>query len=101
MSVQAIAWVLQHSDARGLDRLVLISLANHAIPTAGDGDVHESWPGLDTIAAEAGLEDRAAARRALDRLMAAGEIEPIPSVGPIRLVYRIFTNRRPRSKGRS
>lgn len=39
MSVQAIAWVLDHSEARGAHRCVLISIANHVTPE-GSGWVH-------------------------------------------------------------
>ena len=39
MSVQAIAWVLEHSEARGAHRCVLISIANHVGPD-GTGWVH-------------------------------------------------------------
>ena len=39
MSVQAIAWVLEQSEARGAHRCVLISIANHVTPE-GSGWVH-------------------------------------------------------------
>lgn len=39
MSVQAIAWVLDHSEAKGTARCVLISIANHVDPD-GIGWVH-------------------------------------------------------------
>lgn len=39
MSVQAIAWVLERSEARGAHRCVLVSIANHVTPE-GSGWVH-------------------------------------------------------------
>ncbi len=41
MSVQAIAWVLQHSVSKGTSRCVLLSIANHVDPD-GTGWVHIS-----------------------------------------------------------
>lgn len=48
MSIQAIAWVLDYSEANGIDRLVLIALANHANSETG-----ECHPGVRRIAQEA------------------------------------------------
>ncbi|MDX8151116.1 helix-turn-helix domain-containing protein [Patulibacter brassicae] len=64
MSVQAISYVLDHSEARGSDRLVLIALANHA------GAEHaECWPSVPLIASEARVSERTAqyALRALEK----------------------------------
>jgi hypothetical protein len=49
VSVQALTWVLDFSPAKGGDRLVLISLANHA-----HRDGSDAHPKVDTIAREAG-----------------------------------------------
>jgi|GEM_PF-2878800 len=68
MSIQAVSWVLEHAPARGLSRLVLISLANHANPWGAS-----CHPSLALIAAEAGVSIPTA-RRAIDRLEADGEI---------------------------
>jgi hypothetical protein len=48
VSIQAIAWVLDQSRAQGIDRLVLIALANHANAETGRCD-----PGQRRIAQEA------------------------------------------------
>jgi len=53
LSVQAISWVLDHSQSRGLSRLVLISIANHADKFGG-----EAYPATKTIAGEAGVSER-------------------------------------------
>lgn len=50
MSIQAVAWVLESSQSRGLARLVLISLANHH--NAGTGQCN---PGQRLISQEAGI----------------------------------------------
>lgn len=67
MSIQAVAWVLEHSTTKGLDRLVLISLANHANE---DG---ECWPSIERIAAEANTKP-VQARRVIGSLEAEGHI---------------------------
>lgn len=55
MSVAALSWVLEHSDARLADRLVLLSLADHA-KSDGTG----AWPSIDTIARHSRVSRRAA-----------------------------------------
>ena len=69
MSIQAISYVLQQSPTKLWDRLVLISLANHA------NDRLETWPAVQTIAHEAGMHERTV-QRALRRLERIGEIMP-------------------------
>lgn len=68
MSIQAIAWVLDHSDAFGVDRLVLIALANHANSETG-----ECRPGYRRIAHEARVSTSTVGR-AVRRLAALGEV---------------------------
>lgn len=48
MSVQALAWVLEHSQASGNARLVLIAIANHA-----DAHGRNAWPSVTQISREA------------------------------------------------
>ena len=67
MSIQAVSYVLQRSAARRHDRLVLVSLANHA------NDRAESWPSVQTICHEAGISRRSV-QRSLRRLQEADEI---------------------------
>lgn len=57
MSVQAIGWVFDHSTAEGRERLVLLSLANHA-----GRDDWECWPSVQTIAREVRLSVRTVQR---------------------------------------
>lgn len=68
MSVQAIAWVLENSRSRGLDRLVLIVLANHHNKGTGRCD-----PGMRLIAHEAGIAI-GTVTAATRRLAALGEL---------------------------
>ena len=55
MSIQAVAWVLDHSPAEWGARLALISIANHA-----DASGRDAWPSYATIAKEARMSRRAA-----------------------------------------
>lgn len=52
MSIQAVAWVLEHSQAKLTDRLVLIAIANHA-----DARGWNAWPSIPKIAEEAGVHE--------------------------------------------
>jgi hypothetical protein len=52
VSIQAVAWVLEHSEAKLADRLVLIAIANHA-----DARGWNAWPSIEKIAEEAGVHD--------------------------------------------
>jgi len=68
MSIQAIAWVLDHSEAEGIDRLVLICLANHFNGRTGDCD-----PGMRLVAREARVGTSTVAR-SVARLEELGEL---------------------------
>lgn len=69
MSVQALSWVFSLGpDVGGTDRLVLLSLANHA------DDLGECWPGVARIAGEAGVSERTV-RRSIQNLVEAGVLE--------------------------
>lgn len=68
MSIQAVAWVLEHSEATLADRLVLIAIANHC-----DGRGVNAWPAAERIALEARVH-RASVFRAIETLEASGEL---------------------------
>lgn len=57
MSVQAMSWVLEESETRGEERLVLLSIANHA--SMDDG---HAWPSIGQIAKEANVHPDTAKR---------------------------------------
>lgn len=67
MSVQAISWVLDESEAEGTDRLVLVAIANEA------DRYGYAFPGIDTIAEQAKCS-RSSALRAIPRLEESGEL---------------------------
>lgn len=91
MSVQALSWVLDHSPAKGSDRLVLVSIANHAGKSPVDG-AWEAWPGVALIQREAGLDRTRTVQDALSRLVAAGALERRINAAPD---LRIPGDRRP------
>lgn len=68
MSIQAVAWVLEHSEATLADRLVLIAIANHA-----DARGWNAWPSVPIIAREARV-GRSTVYRAIEALEASGEL---------------------------
>lgn len=68
MSIQAVGWVLDNSTTTGGERLVLISLANHA-----DENL-ECYPTVARITREAGIKDTRTTQKILARLESAGHI---------------------------
>lgn len=81
MSVQALGWVLDHSPTKGSDRLVLLSIANHAGTSPVDG-AWEAWPGTATLQREARLDRERTVKDALARLVEAGAIERVVNGAP-------------------
>lgn len=73
MSVEAMTWAFNDSEASGSDRLVLLVLANMA-SVHGDDDRHKCWPAVSKVAAWAKVSSDTV-RRSLHRLEAMGEIE--------------------------
>jgi hypothetical protein len=76
MSVQAISWVLEHSESRRASRHVLISIANHC-----DSAGQNSFPSVSTIARESKISDREV-RRSLKILIELGELAIERGTGP-------------------
>jgi hypothetical protein len=77
MSWQATGWVWEHSRAEGTARLVLLAIAWHANP---DGE--DAWPSQATLAAKCRVSVRTV-RRALDDLVAIGEVQVLAYSGPV------------------
>jgi hypothetical protein len=70
VSVQAMAWVYDHErTTTGSDRLVLLSIANHA-----DKNGANAWPSVATMAVEANVSVRTV-RYSLGQLVDGGLIE--------------------------
>lgn len=92
MSIQAMSWVLDYErTTTGTDRLVLLSLANHATSAPVDG-AWESYPGIDLIRQEANIAKRQTVKDALARLVERGIISKDVQGAPDR---RIRADRRP------
>lgn len=68
MSVQATAWVIQHSEHKGSNLLLLIMIANHA-----HADGTGAWPSVSTLAKECRMSERQI-KRMLPELDASGEL---------------------------
>lgn len=66
MSVEAMALVLHHSQAKGTDKVILLGIANHA----GDGG---AWPAVATLARYANVHERNV-QRSIEKLVALGEL---------------------------
>lgn len=89
MSIQAVAWVLDDSSSRALDRLVLIAMANHE---------NEGLVGVSkaTLAHEAGGISEATVWRSQQRLLELGEIGPVDEAHAPQWWLDIDPRRRPK-----
>lgn len=72
-----MSWVLDFSDSRFSDRLVLLAIANHC-----DRYGREAWPMHSTLAAEARVSTREVIR-AIQSLVAMGELQVQKGKGKI------------------
>lgn len=84
-----MSWVLEHSMAEGNDRLVLLSIANHA-SSAG----HEAFPSRSTIAREARCSE-STVKRSIRALAELGELAYILAGAPLGGPMGVIGNRRP------
>lgn len=75
MSIQSIAWVLEHSIAEGYDRLVLLAIANHC-----DARGFNAFPAIERIAIEARVS-RSTVFKAIHGLAGIGELEVVARGG--------------------
>lgn len=80
-----MAWALSEPTTAGTDRLVLLSLANHA------NEIGQSWPSVATIAREANVSERAV-QRSIASLKKAGLVAVLTNAAPDE---RIPRDRRP------
>ncbi len=74
MSVKALSWAFNESQAKGADRLVLLALADTM------NDEGECWPGVKWVADKAKVSE-STARRCLRNLEDMGEIITVESGG--------------------
>ncbi len=68
VSIEVLAWVMRHSEAKLSDRLVIFALADHA-----KADGTSSWPSVKTLSERTKLSERQV-QRSLTALEDAGEI---------------------------
>lgn len=83
MSIEALSMVLNHSQARGAAKIVLLGIANHLGPDADEG----AWPSQDRLAAYANISDRAV-RKAVRSLVELGELRVQLADGVSRNQYK-------------
>lgn len=83
MSIEALSIVLNHSQAKGAAKLVLLGIANHLGPDAEEG----AWPSQARLARYANVTDRAV-RTAINELSALGELKVEVAGGVSRSQYR-------------
>jgi hypothetical protein len=79
MSVQAISWVLEHSESAGAARHVLISIANHA-----DQFGQNSYPGMRRIAREGNLRSLHSVVDGIAQVEDLGELLVYENAMPVR-----------------
>lgn len=84
MSVKCMAWVLEHSESRLSDRLVLLALAEYA---HDDGSM--AFPAVETLARKARVGETTC-RKSLRSLEADGEIEPMGKTKFGTVIYRLL-----------
>ncbi len=68
MSHEAVAWVLNHSDTKGTEKLILVGIASHA-----DKYGRNAWPSIETLARYASVNERNT-HRAIASLRDAGHL---------------------------
>jgi hypothetical protein len=83
MSIEALSMVLNHSQARGAAKIVLLGIANHLGPDADEG----AWPSQDRLASYANISDRAV-RKAVRTLVELGELRVEVADGVSRNQYK-------------
>jgi hypothetical protein len=91
MSVRVMAWVWEHSQARGSDRLVLLAIADNANDDGGN-----AFPGHAELMRKT-LLPRSTVYGCIERLIESGELERAEPGGGRgrRTIYRVTMGNRP------
>jgi hypothetical protein len=76
VSIRVMAWVWEHSNSVGADRLVLLAIADSANDAGRD-----AYPSMMTIARKAKMDKRTA-QRSVRALVALGELSVKENAGP-------------------
>lgn len=75
MSIRVMSWVWEHSRAAGIDRLVLLAIAD-----AANDDGAQAWPSGETLARKTGVNLRTV-QRSMRRLVDLGEVSVKTNAG--------------------
>lgn len=75
MSIRVMSWVWEHSRAAGIDRLVLLAIAD-----AANDDGQQAWPSGETLARKTGVNLRTV-QRSVRRLVELGEVSVKTNAG--------------------
>lgn len=82
MSIQALSWVLEHSESSGYARCVMFSIANHA-----DREGTNAYPSLETIARESKCSPATVKRMLVQLRDTLGELDWIRGIGASKTNY--------------
>lgn len=82
MSIKIMDWVFDHSKSQGLERLILLVIADHCNHAGED-----AFPRISVIARRANVSERTVVRK-LNDLVAIGELEVVKRAGTSNL-YKI------------
>lgn len=82
MSIKIMDWVFDHSKSQGLERLILLVIADHC-----NHEGEDAFPRISVIARRANVSERTVKRRLAD-LVALGELEVVKRKGTSNL-YKI------------
>lgn len=83
MSIEALSMVLNHSQATGSSKVVLLGIANHLGPDAVEG----AWPSQRRLAEYANMSERGV-QKCIDKLVVLGELRVEVSAGHSRNQYK-------------
>ncbi len=85
MSIKIMEWVFENSKAQGIERLILLVIADHC-----NSDGEDAFPRISVIARKANVSERTVKRRLQD-LVELGELAIFKRHGTSN-VYKIVTN---------
>lgn len=83
MSIEALSMVLNHSKAQGSAKVVLLGIANHLGPDAGEG----AWPSQRRLAEYSNMSERGV-QKSIDKLVGLGELRVEVATGHSRNQYK-------------
>ena len=84
MSAKCLGWVLENTNARNTDQIILIRLADYA-----NADSHQAWPSVQTLADKANV-GKSTCQQSLRRLEAEGRIAVVGKTRWGTVVYEVL-----------